>query len=86
MKGIIFNTKEDFDNWNNSVTEQMIEADEEMEVWCNPFISKQGKYFASTETQTEKRQLIINNNIEGFEEVEIFRTDENWFDQTKSNI
>jgi hypothetical protein len=85
MKGIIFNTKQDFDNWNNSVTEQMIEEGEQMEIWCNPIISKEGKYFASTQTQNKIRQQIISNNLIGLQEVEISQSDEDWFEQNNEN-
>ena len=79
MKGIIC-SQIAFNYLNESVTRDMKDNGEILNIWCYPIINKMtGEYFFTTESEGIRREIIeryINNN-----EVEISEEDENWFIQ-----
>ena len=83
MRGIIFNTQQEFDTWNTNVTNEMKAQGQIMDIWCNAIISIDGtnRYFGITESEGIRR-TIIEQFFGSYTETSIESTDPDWFDQT----
>lgn len=87
MNGIIFNTEQDFNNWNQQITTAMVESSQLMDNWCTPIISRDGSnlYLGITECDGIRRR-IIEQFFDNMTEVDIELNDSVWFEQHTLSI